>query len=1060
MTGSISNVLTYQMDPNGYWNIPTANSTQLVLNPTFTNTGPEEVTNGDFSQTVLGSELVVNGDFLSASSWNVNPNWSINTALGVAEADGLSNADINQSVWLPVIGKSYKVTFEVVSRSQGEVLFILGGVTGQAHNTLGIKTEYIVATSTDRLKIDSEDSFIGSVTNVSVKEVLQLVTNGDFTEGTEGVAGGNFEGGLIGTVANSGGAVYTWALNTVAPISGTQDGKLAVTTVGTSTDYPRLGFNGNLALDKSYVLTFDYKVNSGTCYMPTINRGGGSSAYVASTLSGSGTYTFYFQGFGTGDLTLNFRGTNLFDTQLDNVSVKELGVDWTVVDGAGGDTVTFGDSFAEIIKTAGTVVYLQQDYAVTLGASHKLTYTVVENTFTGGGTELGLSGVGAYGGSTLDSSASATPKTVYLTVTDDTPLAALRFYSGDTGGSIKITDISVQELGEGWTVTMSDGSAPTATKYVEFVEAGARFVSDVTAAPFLYLNQNVLSVGKLYKLTCSVAYTGTGGIKAYVGGESFPLTEGVNTFYTSSLSTNSEFRFLRNNTDVDCIISNISVEETGLDWVSPDAGVVNTFSATGLTMTSVNGTGSNTISQSGVTADDQAYKVVYTILGSNLTSGGYLEFYNGTGYMSMPTTIGTNTLHFTRNGTDDAVYLRLSSSSGSTTDTVDIGSITIVEVQGWTLEDGKLVGDLPDLAKSATQGIGAIAGNSYKATMDVAIAEEELITNGSFREVGINLTSPLDFTTWLDSSTSSITANSFTTVGSGGGVYFDLTTNKIYKINVSGVTGDVSLRSRDGGGAGTVLGAFDTDLYFDTNGLGSPNIYIRSNSATTATVTSVSVQEVGQGWGLGAGWSIGDGVVTAASAGAAPISQVVSGFTAGRTYKVKFEVTAVTQGYVRVYAYVGASGAFSNIFSSPTLQTGEYEVDFVFGGTDKTLRFYGSTGGGSDFAGSITNVSVEEVGELKVDIGGAPVQSITTSGTHSLTFTAVDSDPFRIYGSTFTGSVTNIFVTQVAGDTLERWWRVNGNIDTLTDPAPNVASNGIANSITWFNSPLISSDTP
>ena len=110
--------------------------------------------------------------------------------------------------------------------------------------------------------------------------------------------------------------------------------------------------------------------------------------------------------------------------------------------------------------------------------------------------------------------------------------------------------------------------------------------------------------------------------------------------------------------------------------------------------------------------------------------------------------------------------------------------------------------------------------------------------------LGDNLTTPLDFTTWVNSSATDITANSFTTSGSGRGVYFSLTTNKLYKINVSGVTGDISLRYRDGGGAGTVLGAFDTDLYFDTSGLTSPNIYLRALSATTATVTSVSVKEV------------------------------------------------------------------------------------------------------------------------------------------------------------------------------------------------------------------------
>jgi len=135
----------------------------------YSPSGTELVTNGDFTET--GTELVINGDFLSASSWNVNSNWNINTALGVAEADGTSNADINQGVWLPVIGKSYKVTYEVVTLTQGEVFFKLGGVTGQAHNTLGIKTQYIVAISADRLKIDSLNSFIGSVKNVSIKEL-------------------------------------------------------------------------------------------------------------------------------------------------------------------------------------------------------------------------------------------------------------------------------------------------------------------------------------------------------------------------------------------------------------------------------------------------------------------------------------------------------------------------------------------------------------------------------------------------------------------------------------------------------------------------------------------------------------------------------------------------------------------------------------------------------------------------------------------------------------------------------------------------------------------------
>jgi len=112
--------------------------------------------------------------------------------------------------------------------------------------------------------------------------------------------------------------------------------------------------------------------------------------------------------------------------------------------------------------------------------------------------------------------------------------------------------------------------------------------------------------------------------------------------------------------------------------------------------------------------------------------------------------------------------------------------------------------------------------------------------------IGCEIINPLDFTTWVNSGSTDVTANGFTTDGSGTGVYYNLSSNNNYKINVSGVVGDVELRWRDGGGGGILLGDFDTDLYFNTLGLSNPNIYLRSNTATVATVTSVSFKEVAQ----------------------------------------------------------------------------------------------------------------------------------------------------------------------------------------------------------------------
>ena len=113
-------------------------------------------------------------------------------------------------------------------------------------------------------------------------------------------------------------------------------------------------------------------------------------------------------------------------------------------------------------------------------------------------------------------------------------------------------------------------------------------------------------------------------------------------------------------------------------------------------------------------------------------------------------------------------------------------------------------------------------------------------------------------------------------------------------------------------------------------------------------------------WHKEPGWTISGGTANANSPGGTkPISQNVSGLTAGKTYKVSLTVSEVTSGYFRVYAYVGVSGAFTNILTTPNLQNGTYEVTFEFGGTDNTFRIYGSLAGGDLAIGSIDNVSVK-----------------------------------------------------------------------------------------------------
>ena len=133
----------------------------------------------------LGSELVLNGNFDTDSDWNKNSNWSISG--GEANCDGTSNGDINQGTTLATIGKSYKISYEVVSISQGEFFFKFGGVNGTMRNSIGVYTETIQAINTNRIALDSSNNAIGSIDNVSVKEVISATNTPrlDYSTGAE-----------------------------------------------------------------------------------------------------------------------------------------------------------------------------------------------------------------------------------------------------------------------------------------------------------------------------------------------------------------------------------------------------------------------------------------------------------------------------------------------------------------------------------------------------------------------------------------------------------------------------------------------------------------------------------------------------------------------------------------------------------------------------------------------------------------------------------------------------------------------------------------------------------
>ena len=114
--------------------------------------------------------LVQNGVFANSSNWDTNSNWSINTTLNVAVADGTTNSDMYQSAWTPTASTTYMITYELVSRSQGGFFVRLGNTATAIKTSTGIYTQTITTANTDKVRLESDNNFIGSVTNVSIQE--------------------------------------------------------------------------------------------------------------------------------------------------------------------------------------------------------------------------------------------------------------------------------------------------------------------------------------------------------------------------------------------------------------------------------------------------------------------------------------------------------------------------------------------------------------------------------------------------------------------------------------------------------------------------------------------------------------------------------------------------------------------------------------------------------------------------------------------------------------------------------------------------------------------------
>ncbi|MEN6644286.1 MAG: hypothetical protein ABFE08_17745 [Armatimonadia bacterium] len=126
---------------------------------------------------VLGSELVTNGDFASATGWTVGTNWAIIGGAATATAAVYNTDNLDTSVTLTA-GRTYKLTFSISGYSAGSLRLDVVGtqsvITGSV-TANGSYTYYFAAASggakTFRFTGSTGTAFTGSIDNISVREL-------------------------------------------------------------------------------------------------------------------------------------------------------------------------------------------------------------------------------------------------------------------------------------------------------------------------------------------------------------------------------------------------------------------------------------------------------------------------------------------------------------------------------------------------------------------------------------------------------------------------------------------------------------------------------------------------------------------------------------------------------------------------------------------------------------------------------------------------------------------------------------------------------------------------
>jgi len=125
---------------------------------------------------IIGSEEVTNGDFATDSDWIKGANWTIANNLATSDGSQTGNVSLKQlnSLTNLTIGTNYKVQFTISGYESGVINPHIRGVQSGNVSGNGTKTSYIIAgNGSDGINLYAGSTFVGSISDVSIKEVTR-----------------------------------------------------------------------------------------------------------------------------------------------------------------------------------------------------------------------------------------------------------------------------------------------------------------------------------------------------------------------------------------------------------------------------------------------------------------------------------------------------------------------------------------------------------------------------------------------------------------------------------------------------------------------------------------------------------------------------------------------------------------------------------------------------------------------------------------------------------------------------------------------------------------------